>query len=107
MVNTSFPELWLATMSCQIKFLELPAQDSLDDHAPVGFEIDDVGFQASFAKLKTTTRSVPKPFEEIADPKQYLVQQLNSTDKMILGLAFAKQTDLASVLRTYGVDIPQ
>lgn len=73
-----FDSLWLKTVTCQLKFLELPAQQTQESDLLAGFDLDDVGFHATFVKLRTATKSNPDPSSEIHDPKVYFTTEMQA-----------------------------
>ena len=99
------PTLWSAMLTTQLKFLELPAQDSKGDGDLLNIDLED-GFQASFSSLRMAGRTSTDPWQSIADPKQYFVDTLKQGQSSGFGpLLSSLPGDVQSVLRNYGVQI--
>lgn len=101
-----FPQLWIATLTCQLKFLELPAQEARESDDFLEVDLEESGFQASFAKLHTAARTTRDPWSSIPDPKAYLVDQLNrDTTGQFAPTITANLPEALPVLATYGVKL--
>lgn len=106
MINDHFPDMWVATLTSQLKFLELPAVESKEKDDFIEVDLEDAGFQASFARLHTAARSVKDPWSSIPDPKQYLVDQLQQGDwEKFRSAIVSALPDAQAVLRSYGLSI--
>ncbi|CCG83515.1 Importin-alpha re-exporter [Taphrina deformans PYCC 5710] len=106
--NISFPGLWSTILTTQLKFLELPALDTKNDEGLIEFELDEVGFQASFVKLNTASSPAIDKWPDVIDPKTYFVERLNNTltsdQKVQSGVNGLPQATTA-LLRSYGVHL--
>lgn len=105
--DKGFPQLWLEFLTCQLKFLELPAQATTEGSELLDLDLEDSGFQASFAGLRTSARSRIDPWQSIKDPKQYFVEQLNhdhaGANRYAPLIVSSVPNDMQIVLRKYGV----
>ena len=103
------PELqatWEPTINCLLRFLELPAQDVGDSEEFGLGDLEELGFQASFAKLNVATRPHMDPWKSIKDPKQYFVHRMNALygqGNNLAGKISQLGSDTRSLLRSYGV----
>lgn len=108
MTSAFYPGLWGATLTCQLRFMELPAQDTPDDLHNMNIEVDEEGFQASFVRLHTTAKIVADDESTLEDPKQYLVSQLSQVNPSLISKALADQPgmpEMVNLLRGYGIPV--
>jgi len=110
MQGAPYTALWIPTLSCLLKLLELPptaAQE--DDIASVEIDLDDVSFSASFARLNTSTKRQIDPTASVQDPKQYLAKKLTEANVASGGRTFnlikSELADAQPLLASYGATI--
>lgn len=106
MATKLFESLWLTTITCQIKFLELPAQDVKDEDFLLSLDAEDLGFQATFVRLRTTTRQSRNTWPEVQDAKLYFLEKLKAVIQQDAKYAQELRklpADAQSLLQSYGL----
>ena len=98
--------LWLATLNCLLRFLELPAHEtSISDDFSMA-EMEETGFQASFVKLSVASKPYSDPWIAIQDPKEFFIAQMNESltpRKYENVTSSSLPDDTKSLLSSYGI----